>query len=34
VEVAKAVNPTDVASTPELGVKFNPIMPTPTTTPK
>lgn len=34
VEVAKAVNPTDVASTVELGIKFNPIMPTPTTTPK
>ncbi len=34
VEVAKAVNPTDVESTPDLGVKYNPIMPTPTTTPK
>jgi len=34
VEVARALNPVDVASTPELGVKFNPVMPTPTTTPK
>jgi oligogalacturonide lyase len=34
VEVAKAENPTDVESTPDLGIKYNPIMPTPTTTPK
>jgi oligogalacturonide lyase len=34
VEVAKAVNPTDVESTPDLGIKYNPVMPTPTTTPK
>jgi oligogalacturonide lyase len=34
VEVARAVNPADVASTPELGIKYNPVMPTPTTTPK
>jgi len=34
VEVAKAVNPADVESTPELGIKYNPIMPTPTTTEK
>jgi oligogalacturonide lyase len=34
VEIAKAVNPTDVASTPELGIKYNPTVPTPTTTPK
>jgi oligogalacturonide lyase len=34
VEVAKAENPTDATSTPDLGTKYNPIMPTPTTTPK
>ncbi|MGB6199499.1 MAG: oligogalacturonate lyase family protein [Candidatus Acidiferrales bacterium] len=34
VEVAKADNPTDVESTPELATKYNPVMPTPTTTPK
>ena len=34
VEVAKAENPTDVESTPDLGIKYNPVMPTPTTTPK
>ena len=34
VEVAQAVNPTDVESTPALGIKYNPIMPTPTTTEK
>ena len=34
VEVAKAVNATDVESTPQLGIKYNPIRPTPTTTPK
>ena len=34
VEVAKAVNPTDVESTPDLGIKYNPVMPTPTTTDK
>jgi oligogalacturonide lyase len=33
-EVAKTENATDVESTPDLGVKYNPIMPTPTTTPK
>jgi oligogalacturonide lyase len=36
VEVAKAVNPpaADVQSTPGLARKFNPVEPTPTTTPK
>ena len=36
VEVEKAVNPpaADVISTPELARKYNPVEPTPTTTPK
>jgi oligogalacturonide lyase len=34
VEVAKAGNATDVESTPDLGAKYHPTMPTPTTTPK
>jgi oligogalacturonide lyase len=34
VEVAKADSPTDVQSTPDLGIKYNPTMPTPTTTDK
>ncbi len=33
-EVAKATDLTDAVSTPELATKFNPIMPTPTTTEK
>jgi oligogalacturonide lyase len=33
-EVAKAADPHDAESTPELATKFNPIMPTPTTTEK
>jgi oligogalacturonide lyase len=36
VEVAKAVNPdpSEIVSTPELAAKYNPVNPTPTTTPK
>jgi oligogalacturonide lyase len=34
VEVAKSENASDVESTPELGMKFNPTKPTATTTPK
>jgi oligogalacturonide lyase len=34
VEVAKAVNPTDVQSTTDLATKYNPVIPTPTSTPK
>jgi oligogalacturonide lyase len=34
VEVAKATDLSDAVSTPELATKFNPIMPTPTTTEK
>jgi len=34
VEVAKATDTHDAVSTPELATKFNPIMPTPTTTEK
>jgi len=34
VEVAKAENATDVESTPDLGIKYHPTMPTDTTTPK
>jgi oligogalacturonide lyase len=36
VEVAKTVNPaaTDIQSTPDLARKYNPVEPTPTTTPK
>jgi oligogalacturonide lyase len=34
VEVAKADDATDVESTPELAAKYNPVAPTPTTTPK
>jgi oligogalacturonide lyase len=33
-EVAKATDTHDPASTPELATKYNPIMPTPTTTEK
>jgi oligogalacturonide lyase len=35
-EVAKAENPpaADILSTPEVGIKYNPVMPTPTTTQK
>ena len=33
-EVAKATDLTGAVSTPELATKFNPIMPTPTTTEK
>jgi hypothetical protein len=33
-EVAKATDLTGAVSTPELATKFNPIMPTPTTTQK
>jgi hypothetical protein len=35
-EVAKSVNPpiTDIQSTPDLARKYNPVEPTPTTTPK
>jgi oligogalacturonide lyase len=34
VEVAKAKDSSDAVSTPELSIKYNPIMPTPTTTEK
>jgi oligogalacturonide lyase len=34
VEVAKAKGATDAESTPALGARFNPVTPTPTTTPK
>jgi len=34
VEVAKTVDASDVESTPELGITYNPTMPTPTGTPK
>jgi oligogalacturonide lyase len=33
-EVAEATDTHDAVSTPELATKFNPIMPTPTTTEK
>jgi hypothetical protein len=34
VEVAKATDLSEAVSTPELATKFNPTMPTPTTTQK
>jgi oligogalacturonide lyase len=34
VEVAKATDLSDAVSTPELAIKYNPVMPTPTTTEK
>ena len=34
VEVAKSTDTKDAVSTPELAIKYNPIMPTPTTTEK
>ncbi len=34
VEVAKAADTCDAVSTPEPATKYNPVMPTPTTTEK